>query len=304
MTDLNRFIFTPDDTTAEPTMILNMAAHPDCAGLPTSDNSGRQISGDYVYYVGKLLGDAGYNFMFFNGAIAGIYMNRGASNDGIDLQYRYQQSERYGYEIARMALSMTLTEQDILKNELLCNSAEVNANSGNPNYTIWYTGWTPVTAVNVEPYLNVALEEVEVPVSNSVLVSAGKLNLANFSVIKHDDGTYSTHTEIGYMEMGSAFKTVFMPGEICQDLIVGGTSLTAARSQSGKDFGYPTVADIFGVGTKCFGLTNDAIGYVLPDNDYAFALVNGHYQESISLGEHTASTLILGLEQLAKDIGK
>ncbi|MEI6580349.1 MAG: hypothetical protein WCN92_12935, partial [Eubacteriales bacterium] len=52
----------------------------------------------------------------------------------------------------------------------------------------------------------------------------------------------------------------------------------------------------------CFGLTNDQIGYIVPDNDYAntYAQVfasaykpgNDHYNEMISLGKHTASILV------------
>ena len=60
MTDISRFIFIPDDETVTPTMMLNIAAHPDVAGLPTSSNSGREISGDYLFYCGKFLEDAGY----------------------------------------------------------------------------------------------------------------------------------------------------------------------------------------------------------------------------------------------------
>ena len=49
---LHRFLFTPDDKSLCPTVIANLGAHPDIAGLPTGDNSGRELSGDYVYYLG------------------------------------------------------------------------------------------------------------------------------------------------------------------------------------------------------------------------------------------------------------
>ena len=39
--DLARFIFTPDDENVTPTMIVNIAAHPDVAGLPVDDVDGR-----------------------------------------------------------------------------------------------------------------------------------------------------------------------------------------------------------------------------------------------------------------------
>lgn len=302
MTDISRFIFTPDDESAEPTMMLNIAAHPDVAGLPTESNSGREISGDYLFYCGQYLEKAGYNFMFFQGAIAGIYMARGVTGDGVETEQRVEESMRYGYELARMALSLTLEVDDILLDDLLNCAEEIAENVDNENYTIWYENWTPVEEVTVEPFLNIALKQVEVPVSNNLIEAVGKLNLANYVVITHEDGTYSTITEIGYMEMGNQFKTVFLPGEICQDLIVGGNSLYAENSATGTDFSEKTAAEIFGDDVKCFGLVNDAIGYVVPDNDYTMGDPVNHYQELISLGKGVASALMAGLEELAGEI--
>ena len=96
MTDITRFVFTPEDEAVKPTMILNIAAHPDVAGLPTESNSGREISGDYVFYCGQFLEKYGYNFMFFQGAIAGIYMARGETGDGVETHQRVEESQRYG----------------------------------------------------------------------------------------------------------------------------------------------------------------------------------------------------------------
>ena len=49
-----------------------------------------------------------------------------------------------------------------------------------------------------------------------------------------------------------------------------------------------------------FGLANDAIGYIIPDNDYAMALAFGHYHETLSLGEKTALTLTQAYENIIK----
>lgn len=306
MTDLSRFVFTPDDTSMKPTMMLNMAAHPDVAGLPTSENSGREVSGDYVYYVGEFLEKYNYNFMFFQGAIAGIYMARGASNDSINMEHRWEQSQRYGYEIARMALAMTMTEAEIKadsKNDyLLSNKAEIDAHSTETNYTIWYTGWTKVEEKDVEPFLNIALSRVEVPVSSDLISAVGKLNMANYGVIAKKDGTYAIMVEIGYMELGNQFKTVFLPGEVCQDLIVGGESLKAESSHTGTAFGSKTAVEIFGSDVKCFGLMNDAIGYIVPDNDFTMGDPANHYHELISVGQYVASSCMDGLEALFNSI--
>lgn len=461
MTDISRFVFRPDDESAKPTMMLNIAAHPDVAGLPTESNSGREISGDYIFYCGQFLEKYGYNFMFFQGAIAGIYMARSATGDGVETHQRVEESQRFGYELARILLSMNLTEKEILADAKLSNSKEVEENtelvsiydedgnlkqefkdygfsfvnyvktlissdeatitvhninepfsivadeeakiiavkSGdytvyenvygeddvvttaplqgvyavtdeegnfkevfvdetiakaavneetnayeitvgsavileidmtdmtldteytkmvvaengkvfegeympvNPGYSVWYENWEPVEEVEVAPYLNLYLKQVEIPVSNALIEAVGKLNMANYVVIAHEDGSYSTITEIGYMEIGDAFKTVFLPGEICQDLIApNGISLIGQYAITGKSFSSQPACSIFGDDVKCFGLMNDAIGYVVPDNDYTMGDPVNHYHELISLGAGVASALMDGLVELSSEI--
>ena len=461
LSQIHRFVFTPDDTAYDPTMMINIAAHPDVAGLPTESNSGREISGDYVFYLGKYLEDAGYNFMFFQGAIAGIYMSRGATGDNVETQQRVEESQRYGFELARVALSLTKTEEEIIADPVINSNADeiaentqlidiydengnlipefdefgfsfidyvtyvisggetnitvhsvetftvdadleaytlyvksgnnivekyvyddthtivvdevngihrvynedgeivevfitnYNVTCGknedgslfvialdgtnhveidltdltvktnyktllvsgegkvyegnqipvNPAYTVWYEGWTPVEEVEVEPYLNLYITQVEIHISNALIEAVGKLNMANYVVLVNDDGTYSTITEVGYMEIGSAYKTVMLPGEICQDLIAPyGASLYPQNSVTARPFNAPTACSLFGNDVVCMGLMNDAIGYVVPDNDYTMGDPANHYHELISLGNTVASELMFGLEALSNEI--
>ncbi len=462
MTDITRFVFTPDDETEKKTMILNIAAHPDVAGLPTESNSGREISGDYIFYCGQFLEKYGYNFMFFQGAIAGIYMARSATGDNVETQQRVEESQRFGYELARILLSMNLTEEEILADDLLSNRKEVEENTElvsiynddgslkkefndydysfvdyvktvlsiegmeiaihhinapfsvegsdedftvtvkcddsvaykyeydsekyvvtamplyglvavtdadgnpvelfvdetkatagvnaetdmyevsfngsalieipmegvskksvyttlvkspegkvyeddmmpiNPGYTVWYEDWEAVEEVEVAPYLNLYLKQVEIPISSSLIEAVGKLNMANYVVIANEDGSYSTITEIGYMEIGDQFKTVFLPGEICQDLVApNGISLIGSYSITGKGYQSQAACAIFGNDIQCFGLMNDAIGYVVPDNDFTMGDPANHYHELISLGQGVASALTDGLIELNSEI--
>ena len=301
-TELHRFLFTPIDKSLRPTVIANMNAHPDIAGLPTETNSGRALSGDYVYYIGDELEKHGYNFMFFNGSIAGIYIGRGPSTDGLDLQFRYQISERYGREIGKILLAMTLTESEI-KASTLYDAAvieqEIKASDG---YSLWCENWRPVTERVLPPLLNIRLKEVRVPATNPLILLAGKLKLANYNILKDQKGNYSIVTEIGYAQIGD-IPVALVPGELVTDLFKGGTSLTKDGSINHRDFGYPSIKDLFGENTLCFGLTNDAIGYIVPDNDYKFVIFDDHYQEVISLGSATASTLMKAFESLSKEIG-
>ena len=308
-TRLTRLMFTPADG-SRATVIVNLGAHPDVAGLPLNDgvNKGRTISGDYVYYIGEYLNSCGYDFMFFNGAICGIYFGRGPSNDNQSMTYRWEQSRRYGYEIAKMTLGMTKTKEEIMADPDLYDqalidkeTAEAEANGG--GYTLWCENWEPVTETPVEPFFNVRLATVMVPVTNPLIQLAGKLNLANYTVIKSGFMKYRINVEIGYLEFGNQLKVCMVPGELCADLIAGGSSTTAEGSFSGEDFSAPVLKDIFGDVTV-FGLANDAIGYIVPDNDYSLGLVFDHYQEILSLSKETASCIMNGFAAMAQELGR
>lgn len=301
--ELARFIFTPDNKSIDPTMIVNIAAHPDVAGLPVDDvDNGRDLTGDYIYYLGRKIEEKDYNFMFFNGAIAGIYEGRGPAGDGVPTERRYEETLRYGEEMAYMALNLTNTVAEIEANMTPAEKAKIEEEKkiGGEHYTLWYEGWTPVEEKVLEPNLNIIIKEVKIKVTNPLIQLVGKLNLVNYTVCK-EGFNYYIFAEIGYMEMGGV-KVAFMPGEIVQDLICGGGSLTADGSFSGKDFGYKTVYELFGEDTICFGLMNDALGYVVPDNDYSMALLGDHYQEMISLGEEAGSTILKGMAEIAEEI--
>lgn len=302
LSDLTKFTFTPDDGST-PTVIVNMAAHPDVVGLPVKgdDANGQILSGDYVYYIGETLNKAGYNFMFFNGAICGIYLGRTPTNDGLDMPRRVDISIRYGREIGRMLLAMNMTEEEIKADPFLSVTGDTEEQMNSEDYTLWYKDWQPVEEERVEPLLNVRVKSLITPVTNNVILTAGKLRLANHTLIKSGKD-YKLATEIGYVQLGS-HKVVMMPGEISQDLIAGGKSLTKDGSINKEDFSGKTVYEIFGEDTLVFGLANDAIGYVVPDNDYCMGLVFDHYQESLSLGKNTASFLMSNYEQLAAEIG-
>ena len=300
-TDMSRFVFTPTDESLTPTMIVNVNAHPDVTGLATglTGDNGRQLSGDYVYYMGQTIEDGGYNFMFFNGAIAGIYYNRGYTNDGVDLERRYMQAMRYGNELGNIALNLTNTYDYI--NEHADWETIDKEMAESDSYTLWFEDWEPVEERELEPVFNLKITECKIHVTNPLMVLVGKLDLVSYQMYKEGLNHYYLFTEIGYAEFGDV-KVAMMPGEIVQDLVYGGGSLTAEGSYKGEDFGYATIRELFGDDTIVFGLCNDAIGYVVPDNDYSLGIIDDHYQELISLGDETASAIMGAFADLAEQI--
>lgn len=294
-TELKRFVFTPDDASVTPTIILNMSAHPDVVGLATEDDptKGHGVSGDYIYYIGETINNAGYNFMFFNGAIAGIYIGR--VNANADL--RVDIAANYGREIGKMVLGMTMTEEEILADDYLMSLNFTGDKIEGRDYIPWYEGWEPVEETELDPILNIKIAQVEIPVTNPVIQAAGKLGVVNYLIKKSGKNYYIT-TEIGYMEIGKDVKVAFVPGEICTDLVYGGNALTADGAVNNEDYEGQTLREIFGEDVIIFGLANDALGYIVPENDYCMALAFGHYQELLSLGETEATVMFESYENL------
>lgn len=295
-TKIRRFVFTPDDASAKPTMIINMAAHPSTVGLATDSDptKGHGVSADYVYYIGKVINGAGYDFMFFNGAICGIYINRLDAKQDL----RVDIADNYGTELGQTALALTMSEDEIKNDSYLMSLNLTQEETDGYSYTPWYENWVPSQEKEVEPVLNIRLKKVEVPVTNPVIMLAAKLQIVDYLVKKSGKDYYIT-TEIGYMEMGKDIKIAFVPGELCADLAYGGASLTPEGSVWGEEFSESTLSDLFGDDVIVFGMANDAVGYIVPDNDYLMCIDFGHYHETISLGKETASSLMKSFEDIA-----
>ena len=310
VTTITRLMFTPDDAEKTPTIIATMGAHPDVAGLPTADGhgTGRDLCGEYIYYMGETVNKAGYNFMFFNGAICAIYMSCGVTDDGVNLAHRYEKSIRFGKEMGKIVLSLTKTEEEIRNDKLLFDEAEIEkekneSESNGAKYTLWCENWEAVSEAQVAPLLNIRLKEVSLSVTNPLIKIVGKLNLVSYKVLRENDGTYSVVTEIGYMQIGKDLHVVLVPGEFCADLLTGGASLKAEGSFNNTDFPYPPLTEIFKKDLVAFGLANDAIGYIVPDNDYILGEFGNHYHELIGIGKHTGSTIIKAFMEMKKELG-
>lgn len=310
VTTITRLVFTPDDKDKIPTIIATMGAHPDVAGLPTSDGhgTGHDLCGEYIYYMGETVNKAGANFMFFNGAICAIYMSCGATDDGVTLPHRYDKSIRFGRELGKIVLSLTKTEEEVKADPVLYNEKEIEAEikdseSNGCKYSLWCEGWTPVKETPVKPLLNVRIKEVPLAVTNPLIKIVGKLNLVSYKVLREKDGTYTVVTEIGFMQIGKELNIVLVPGEFCADLLTGGESLKAEGSFNEMDFPYPPLTEIFERDLVAFGLANDAIGYIVPDNDYVLGEFGNHYHELIGIGINTGSTIIKAFMEMKNELG-
>jgi hypothetical protein len=75
-------------------------------------------------------------------------------------------------------------------------------------------------------------------------------------------------TEVGYMELGNKIGIALIPGEISPEILWGGVT-TKEQSWTNTSWDYAPMKDMAKVEKLlCFGLNNDQVGYILPDNDF------------------------------------
>ncbi|HQH63064.1 MAG TPA: hypothetical protein PLE55_05390, partial [Clostridiales bacterium] len=118
--------------------------------------------------------------------------------------------------------------------------------------------------------------------------------------------------EVSLMKIGQ-LKVLFVPGELFPEVALGGF-FTAEESAAGKDYEHPPLFDMLGGGEiLIFGLANDEIGYIIPDNDfyvsakkpYAFWAIpkdrhgRPHYEETTCSGPFAAEMMREAVRQLA-----
>ncbi|MBQ3045497.1 MAG: hypothetical protein IJD49_06080 [Clostridia bacterium] len=285
------FKFIPYRKSSVPTVFSNLGGHP-----TTIDRATKLLSADYPNYIEEKLNAAGMNFMFIQGAQAPISVNAGGVKtqeilDEIEAEIAadprvedYEQAKKLGYEFARLIIE-----------------AEKNAKP-------------------VAPVMNVRMEEVTVPLEHGLMYLGAVSDLLGLTTVRDNSSSsgYSVITEAGYMEFGTDIVVLTVPGELIPQLVYGEV-VDKTQSYLGTDWEYEYTADIIGKEKTVLvmGLCNDAIGYIVPDNDYApfiadslwntdmgeklFGEPHRHYEEMLSLGSEAGSTVIKALNSLAEE---
>ena len=154
----------------------------------------------------------------------------------------------------------------------------------------------------VAPVLNIAHKEAFYTITNQILVFAGKMGLISNGVVRNGN-EYQVISEVGYMEIGTDIAVLLVPGEMAAELVYGGC-LGADKSWTGTEWTYAPLAET--IGDKeviVFGLTNDQIGYIIPDNDYMALLEPSNKSlELVATGNTTASTMVEDFEALIASV--
>ncbi len=285
------FKFVPDNSSSAPTVLANVGGHP-----TTINRATKLLSADYPNYIEYKMNAAGMNFMFIQGAQSPISVNKGgvkteeileeinAEIAAEPITADYQDAKKLGYEFARLILE-----------------AEENAN-------------------RVDPLLNVRMKEIVIPLEYGLMELGAVSGLLGLTTVrdKSSPSGYSVVSEVGYLEIGTDIAMLTVPGELVPQLVYGNV-VDKTESYLGTDWELEYTCDLVG-GRKTvlvMGLCNDAIGYIIPDNDYApfiadslwntelgeklFGKPHRHYEEMLSTGSKAGSTVIGALNSTVKE---
>ncbi len=289
------FKFVPDNENSSATVFSNLGAHP-----TTIDRSTDKLSADFPHYIEKALNESGMNFMFIQGAQSPISVIKSGVKtqsvldkvakeaEGDENASDYTNAKSLGYEFAR-----------------LISDGQINA-------------------TEVAPLLNVEMRECKVELERGLIelgVASGLLGETAVYDSESSSGL-SLISEVGYIEIGNDIVMLTVPGELVPQLIYGNV-VAAEDSYLGTDWKLSPTADIIGADKTVLvmGLCNDAIGYIIPDNDYApfiadslwgmeignfrlgeelYGKYHRHYEEMLSAGSNSASDVISALNSIAE----
>lgn len=285
------FKFVPDNAESRSTIFTNIGAHPTTINRATT-----KLSADFPAYMEKKINESGSNFMFIQGAQSPVSVKKdGVKTESVLSEVEaeiaadafgedYRGTKTLGYEFARLIIE------------------------GSEN------------AVEVAPLLNVRMSEVKVNLDIGLLQLGATSQLLGFTTVKDSESQsgYSIITEVGYIELGTDIVMLTVPGELVPQLVFGNV-VDKTEAYLGKDWEIDCTVDIIGEDKTVLvmGLCNDAIGYIVPDNDYAPFIADSlwntemgvklwgkyhrHYEEMLSAGSTAGSSVMTALNALAKD---
>lgn len=253
------FRFVPKDESKKEIYITNFGAHPINLGW-----SNTEISGDFPHYIEEAINkNKNADFIFIQGAIGGGIGNNMDKETGIpeDLT-SYEKMKEYSLIVA----------------DILGSLAEKGE--------------------KVDPIINIRHEQIDFELTNFVFRLAESAGLCSVSAFK-ENGKVLLTSEIGYVEIGKNIKIIEAPGEVMPEIVYGGF-YSSEEACNGTEYPYAALNTLFDEDDEIlvFGLCNDAVGYIVPDNDYSSSGAEGHYEETVSTGGTAATTFSKEISEL------
>jgi len=240
---------------SEATYISDIPCH------PTSFSAGNGlVASDYIYYIDEYIkNENGGNFLMVAGALG------------------------------------QLSRSDVSVDETGMTEWEaMGAETKNLGYLFGEMIVDADYSTKLSPVLNVAHKEIFIEAENSILALAVEIQLVNN--VAYTDGIKTIMpAEIGYIEFGNEIALALFPCELYPEVFYS-TEITNGTNWDGTEWQYDDLTNsVEGVTVYPVSLANDALGYAVTDNNFAFM---GHIigeeiaDETLSIGKHIASHLI------------
>ncbi len=259
--------FVPESGT-EATYISDITCH------ATSFSAGNGLVGsDFIFYADEYIKNLnGGNFIMVPGALGQVSRDIDVSTEGMtEYEAKGASAKTLGIAFAKL-----ITQADY--------------------------------STKLDPVLNAKHKELFVAPENSILMLACEIKLVNNEVYR--DGKLFKEakiaTEIGYIEFGGKVGFALFPGELYPE-VFWGDDITGNATWDGTQWQYGSLHNsVEGVEVYPISLANDATGYVLTDNNFAFMghiIGDGIADEVLSAGKHTGSLLVSNYLELVRDLG-
>ncbi len=250
------FCFVPASGNA-PTYISDITCH-----ATSFSASNGLVGSDYIYYIDQYIKQTnGGNFIMIPGAVGQVSRDIDVDTTGMtEYEEKGADAKYLGTELGKMIIAADYA------NEL-------------------------------DPIINVKHRELFITPENSILTLACEIGLVNNKIFYTGSGfgrEYCMATEMGYLEFGNEIGLALFPAELYPE-VFWDDEITGGTNWDGTEWQYDSLSTaVEGVDTYAVSLTNDAIGYVLTDNNFAFMghiIGEGIADETLSVGKHTGSYL-------------
>lgn len=257
--------FVPDSGKGD-TYIADITCH------ATSFSAGHNLVGsDYIFYMDEYIkNEVGGNFIMIPGAVGQVSRDIDVDTTGMtEWEDKGAEAKYLGTCFAKLVLAAEYSE--------------------------------------LAPVMNAVHREIFVKPENSILVLACEIGLVNNRV--YYDGLlfkeYLMATEMGYLEFGNKIGFALFPGELYPE-VFWDDEITGGANWDGTQWQYDSLSEsVEGVDVYAVSLANDAIGYVLTDNNFAFMghiIGDGIADEVLSVGKHIGSFLVGEYLEMIKDM--
>ncbi|MBR3868712.1 MAG: hypothetical protein IKM66_05290 [Clostridia bacterium] len=253
------------DSGSEATYITDITCH-----ATSFSASNGLVGSDYIYYMDKYIKEqTGANLVMVPGAVGQMSRDIEVDTTGMtEWEDMGASATALGTEFAKLVLAADF------ENELA-------------------------------PVLNVKHREIFITPENSILVLACEIRLVNNKVFLDENGNALMPSEMGYLEFGNEFAFAMMPAEFYPETFWD-DEITNGTTWDDTEWPYDSLADaVEGVTIYPISITNDALGYVLTDNNFAFM---GHIigeeiaDEVLSVGKHMGSFLVEEYYAMIEDL--